>query len=98
MNLSEAEIKVMKIIWNNDILPSGKLVLLCNNEFNWKKSTTYTILKRLEDKNAIKRDDSFVSAIYSRKEYENHIANELVELLFNNSIIEFIKFMNDSKK
>jgi len=45
--LGEIEKKFAQIIWNNEPLSSGELVKLCELELAWKKSTTYTILKRL---------------------------------------------------
>jgi len=45
--LGDMETKFAELIWNSAPVPSGELVRLCENEFHWKKSTTYTILRRL---------------------------------------------------
>ncbi|MDE7061019.1 MAG: BlaI/MecI/CopY family transcriptional regulator, partial [Lachnospiraceae bacterium] len=45
--LAEIEMRFAEIIWRNEPLSSGELVRLCEGELNWKKSTTYTILRRL---------------------------------------------------
>ena len=45
--LAEGEMKFTEIIWDNEPIKSGDLVALCEEKFNWKKSTTYTVLKKL---------------------------------------------------
>ena len=49
--LTKAELKLMEVIWEKGQIPSNKLVKECLERFNWKKSTTYTNLKKLVDKN-----------------------------------------------
>ena len=45
--LTESEEKFAELIWQNEPMGSGDLVKLCEKEMNWKKSTTYTVLKKL---------------------------------------------------
>jgi len=47
MRLGVVESRFADIIWNNEPLNSGELVKLCEEQLNWKKSTTYTVLKKL---------------------------------------------------
>ena len=54
--LAEIEMRFAEIIWNNEPLTSGELVKLCEVELNWKKSTTYTILRRLCDRGLFQND------------------------------------------
>mgnify|MGYP006063180741 FL=1 len=58
--LTEAEEKFAELIWNNEPIKSSELVKLCLKAFEWKKSTTYTMLKRLEDKNLFKNNQGTV--------------------------------------
>ncbi|MBP8968657.1 MAG: BlaI/MecI/CopY family transcriptional regulator, partial [Lachnospiraceae bacterium] len=51
--LSESEYRIMDIIWDNAPVESGRLVKLCESKLSWKKSTTYTMLKKLCDKNLV---------------------------------------------
>lgn len=51
--LTKAELKLMEVIWEKGQIPSNKLVKECLERFNWKKSTTYTNLKKLVDKNGL---------------------------------------------
>ncbi len=48
-NLAESEEKFAELIWQNEPIGSGALVKLCKKEMNWKKSTTYTVLKKLAE-------------------------------------------------
>ena len=52
-SLTEAEEYVANLVWQRGPLPSGELVTLCAQQLDWKKSTTYTILKRLEGKGVL---------------------------------------------
>ena len=47
LRLGVIESQFAEIIWSNEPLPSGELVKLCEQKLGWKKSTTYTVLKRL---------------------------------------------------
>ena len=44
LRLAEGEYRFACIVWDNEPLPSGKLVELCRKQLGWKKSTTYTVL------------------------------------------------------
>ena len=52
--LTKAELKLMEVIWEKGQIPSNKLVKECLERFNWKKSTTYTNLKKLEENKFVK--------------------------------------------
>ena len=62
MKLTDTEVLFMNIIWDNEPLSSKELVEKCEKEFNWKKSTTYTFLKRLSEKNVVKNINSVVTS------------------------------------
>ena len=52
--LSESEHRLMDVIWRHAPIESGKLVKVCEAELNWKKSTTYTMLRKLIAKQMVK--------------------------------------------
>ena len=52
--LFDAEYKFMNIIWKEEPVKSGDLVKLCNEKLGWKKSTTYTVLRKLSQRNFVK--------------------------------------------
>ena len=55
LRLAEGEYRFARIVWENEPLPSGKLVELSQKELGWKKSTTYTVLKKLVERGKIGR-------------------------------------------
>jgi len=67
--LTESEEKFADIIWQNEPIGSGDLVKLCEKEMNWKKSTTYTVLKKLCDKGIFQNENAVVSSKITRDEY-----------------------------
>lgn len=70
-HLTEAEESVAELVWQQGPLPSGELVALCARQLGWKKSTTYTILKRLEGKGVLRNESGQVAALISREEYQS---------------------------
>ena len=67
--LTETEEKFANIIWKNEPIASGDLVKLSEKEMNWKKSTTYTVLKKLCQKGIFKNEDAIVSSLITKNEY-----------------------------
>ena len=61
--LTESEEKFANIIWSNEPIASGDLVKLSEKEMNWKKSTTYTVLKKLCEKGIFKNENAVVSSL-----------------------------------
>jgi predicted transcriptional regulator len=56
--LTESEEKFAELIWQNEPIGSGDLVKLCEKEMNWKKSTTYTVLKKLCEKGIFQNENA----------------------------------------
>ena len=54
--IGEGEYQFLKVVWDNQPISSSDLVKICRELFDWKKSTTYTILKRLCEKGLLKND------------------------------------------
>lgn len=88
--LTEAEEKFAEIIWNNEPIKSPELVKLCEGEFNWKKSTTYTMLKRLEDKKIFKNNNSMVVSLVKKDDFYGEQSKIFVEENFGGSLPKFV--------
>ena len=96
--LSESEYRMMDIIWDNAPVESGQLVKLCESRLSWKKSTTYTMLKKLCDKNVVKNTDSVVSVIVPREEVQSHESEYVVKRSFGGSLPAFVNaFLGNGK-
>ena len=70
--LAEGEAKFAKLIWEKEPIPSPELVKLCEKEFNWKKSTTYTVLKKLCDRGIFRNEKAIVTSLISKEEFYSY--------------------------
>ena len=96
--LSESEYKIMDIIWDNAPLESGKLVKLCESKLSWKKSTTYTMLKKVCEKNIVQNVDSIVSVLVPRQDIQSHESEHVVKRSFGGSLPAFVNaFLGNGK-
>lgn len=94
--LYEGEARFMDIIWDSEPVPSGRLVELCREKLGWKKSTTYTMIKRLSEKGLVKNENSVVSALVSREEVRATESAFVVEQTFAGSLPGFlVSFLGD---
>lgn len=88
--LGEVERRFADLIWANAPLPSGELVRLCQGELGWKKSTTYTVLKRLCRKGLFVNDNGTVRALLSREEFAAGQSAAFVADAFDGSLPKFL--------
>ena len=96
--LTAMEDKFADIIWANEPIPSGDLVKLCEVELNWKKSTTYTMLKRIECKGIFKNKNGVVSSLVKRDEFYAEQSKQFVEETFDGSLPKFLAAFTRSKR
>jgi Predicted transcriptional regulator len=98
ITITEAEEKLATLIWREAPLNSPDLVALAEREMDWKKSTTYTVLKKLCDKGVFKNENANVSVILSRAEQTARESRRYVEDSFGGSLPKFIASFFDGKK
>ncbi len=96
--LTKSEEKFADIIWQNEPIGSGDLVKLCEKEMNWKKSTTYTVLKKLCDKGVFQNENAVVSSLITRDEYYSKQSIRFVEDTFGGSLPKFLTAFISGKK
>lgn len=96
--LAEMEEKFADLIWENEPIASGDLVKLSEQEMNWKKSTTYTVLKKLCDKGIFQNKNTVVSSLITRKEYDSKQSIRFVEDTFGGSLPKFLTSFIRAKK
>ena len=96
--LAESEEKFAELIWQNEPIGSGDLVKLSEKEMNWKKSTTYTVLKKLCEKGIFQNKDTVVSSLISRNEYYANQSIRFVEDTFGGSLPKFLTSFISGKK
>jgi predicted transcriptional regulator len=98
INLTAAEEKLAAVIWREAPINSTELVELTAKEMDWKKSTTYTVLKKLCEKGVFKNDNATVSAVLTRDELIAHQSRTYVEDTFGGSLPRFIASFIGGKK
>lgn len=96
--LADAEAKFADIIWEREPLSSPELVKVCEKEMNWKKSTTYTVLKKLCEKGIFRNENAVVSAVLSREEFYGRQSRKYVEDVFEGSLPRFLTAFCVGKK
>lgn len=90
MKLGVVESKFADIIWSNEPLPSRELVALCQKQLNWKKPTTYTVLRKLCERGIFQNADGMVSSVISREEFYAMQSEKFVQETFDGSLPAFL--------
>ena len=98
MVLTEAEKKLMEIIWQVAPIESGKLVKIAADRIYWTKSTTYTVLRKLVSKGFVKNEDTVVSVLVSKEKSLISESTQIVEESFSGSLPKFVAAFFGSKK
>ena len=98
LRLGIVESHFADIIWNNEPLSSGELVKICEKELEWKKSTTYTMLKRLCNRGLFQNEDGIVSSLMSKEEFGAAQSEKFVEDTFQGSLPAFFAAFTKRKK
>lgn len=88
--LGVIETRFAELIWEREPLGSGELVKLCQEELNWKKSTTYTVLKKLCQRGLFQNENGQIRALGSRQEYQAMQSQQFVEETFDGSLPAFL--------
>ena len=95
LRLGVVESQFAEIIWSNEPLPSGELVKLCEQKLGWKKSTTYTVLKRLCERGIFQNEKGMVSARMTKEEYDAAQSENLWRKTFE---VPFRRFLPRSQR
>ncbi len=98
IKLGIVEEKFADLIWENEPIPSGELVKLCEKELNWKKSTTYTVLRKLCERGLFKNKNGAVTSLMSKSEFFAIQSEKFVDETFKGSLPAFIAAFSSRKK
>lgn len=88
--LGIVEARFADLIWSHEPLPSRELVALCQKELNWKKPTTYTVLRKLCERGIFQNNDGMVSSMLSRQEFYARQSEQFVQETFDGSLPAFL--------
>ncbi|MDO5545362.1 MAG: BlaI/MecI/CopY family transcriptional regulator [Eubacteriales bacterium] len=96
--LGEVESIFADIIWNNEPLTSRRLAELAEKKLSWKRTTTYTVLKRLCDRGLFQNQCGTVTSLVSREEFYARQSEQFVEDTFQGSLPAFLAAFGSRKK
>lgn len=88
--LPDSEMKLMELIWRSEPVRSGELVAMALEEYGWKKSTVYTILKKLVTKGFALNEDSVITAVRPREEVLSDRSEDVIERNYGGSLPMFL--------
>ena len=88
--LFDAEYKFVSIIWDNEPINSTELVKLSFEKLGWKKSTTYTVLRKLCERGILKNEGTVVSTIVKKEDAQRYESQIVIEKTFEGSLPQFL--------
>lgn len=91
IHIHEGELNIMELLWSNKVLAAKDIAKIIKEYIGWEKNTTYTVIKRLIDKGAIKRENpGFICrAAISKQTVQNIETNTLITRYYNGSLNNF---------
>ena len=98
VKIFDAEYRFMNIVWEHTPVSSTALVRLAGEELGWKKSTTYTVIRRLGERGAIKNENAVVYALINREQVIRAETEEHIDKLYDGSLkLFFTTFLQKEK-
>lgn len=97
-HMTEAEERFAQLVWEREPISSGELVRLCQETFGWKKSTTYTFLKKLCQQKIFLNQDATVTSLLGRDAYYQGISEQFVEKTYQGSLPRMIAAFMEKRK
>ncbi len=98
MKLGPIETRFAEIIWANEPLTTNQLTKLCAEALEWKRTTTYTVLKKLSEKGLFKTENSMVTSLITKQEFEGMQSEQFVQETFHGSLPAFLAAFGSRKK
>lgn len=98
MKLGLVESHFADIVWKNEPIHSRELAKICEKELNWKRTTTYTVLKKLCNRGIFRNQDGIVSSLISKAEFHAIQSEKFVEETFEGSLPAFLNAFSSRRK
>lgn len=93
-----AEGRFAELIWQQEPVASGQLAQLAAKEFGWKKTTSFTVLKRLCDRGIFQNQNGRVTSLISREEYYARQSEQYVQENYGGSLPAFLAAFGSRRK
>lgn len=88
--IHESEYRFCQILWAHEPVTAAELARLCLAQLGWKRTTTYTVIKRLAERGVLQNEDGTVTSLISRDQAEVSEIDELMEKKFGGSAPAFL--------
>ena len=95
--LCESDYRFLSLIWDHEPVNSTELVRICASELGWKKSTVYTMVKKLSEKGLVVNEDATVRSLVPREEIQRQESRSFVDQTFSGSLPGFLVSFYGSK-
>lgn len=86
----ESEYRFCCLVWETEPVNSGELARLAEARLGWKKSTTYTVIKRLSERGILKNENAVISALYTKEQVQRQESREFLDRTFGGSLPAFL--------
>ncbi len=93
----DSEYRFATILWEHEPIATSELVKLCSEQLGWKRTTSYTVLKRLCDRKILLTQDSIVTSLISKEEIQRSESTAFIDRTFSGSIPQFIAAFTSGK-
>ena len=97
-HINESEYRLMDILWDVQPINSMELVGLCREQLGWKKSTTYTVIKKLEKRGFLRNDTALVTALVLKEECQAAETDYFMNRTFEGSLPKFVAAFLGNRK
>ena len=98
LELCESDHRFMMLLWEHGTIGSGQLVELAASRLGWKKSTTYTVLKKLCEKGFAQNENTIVTALVPREQVQAYASAHFIDHTFGGSLPAFLAAFSTRKK
>ena len=96
--LAAVQERFADLVWAHEPIASGELVKVCEKELNWKKPTTYTVLRKLCQKGLLQNVNGIVSSLISKEDFYSSKSEQIIEDSYKGSLPAFIAAFTSRKK
>lgn len=98
LHMGMAEARFAELAWDNEPVASGQLAKLAETELGWKKTTSFTVLKRLCERGIFRNEGGTVTACIGKEEYYARHCEQYVAENFGGSLPAFLTAFGSRKK
>lgn len=97
-DLTDAEYRLMEVVWEVEPIRAAALAVECNERLGWKRTTTYTVINNCAKKGYLATNDSVVTPLVTKSEYNVQIGERLMENVFHDGMAEMLSAFVSGRK